>query len=371
MNITKKRNVIFQRGRFVLISFFLLTFNLIVHAQAKTPVEINNEKLCIAALVVLLLIIIYLLIKGKKATVIKIREAENSLNKKIVELENSHLKLKEAYNKLKEEEKNNLSKISEFKHKIVELERVNIELLHRKAELEEKKAALEILQKKKDEMFAIAIHDIKNPINAIRGYIELIKSYDLTAQEQQEIMDSLTSSADKIIRLSHEMTEVINTGDFIPEEDREEFSVKHIIDNVCKVNSAYVKKKSIKLINHVQDNLPKLVWDPDKFEEVVDNLVNNAIKYGPPGTTVDIFAHTENNMLIVEVKDDGVGLSKEDIAKAFTRGGILTPKPMNDEPQSGLGLWLVKLIVEDRGGKVWVDSELGKGSTFAFGIPMR
>ncbi len=369
MEIKASANIFLKNKFFYL--FFILILNTITSAQPNKVVQAQtgNEALYIASLVILLLIIVYLLAREKKQT--NLKSEDQSLEDKFTELNEAYSELKKAFESLKEKDKKNLRKIKEFKHKIVELERVNVELLRKKTELEEKKAALEILQKKKDEMFAIAIHDIKNPINAIRGYIELIKSYDLTAKEQQEIMDSLASSADKIIKLSREMTDVINKGDFIPGEDRQEFSVKHIIDNICKVNSAYVKKKSIRLINHVQDNLPKIMWDPNKFEEVVDNLVNNAIKYGPPGTTVEIFARTENGRLIVEVKDDGVGLSKEDINKAFTRGGILTPKPTDNEPQSGLGLWLVKLIVEDRGGEVWIDSELGKGSTFAFSVPMK
>ncbi len=359
-----------DRTRNKFTAAFFLMLPLYAAAQShSTPNHNGNEGLYIIIIALLLFIIIYLVFRDKANNPSQKKEDE-TLQKKFDELETAYVKLREEYDKLSKEEKQNLLKLSEFKHKISELEKVNVELLRKKNELEEKKIALEELQKRKDEIFAIAIHDIKNPINAIRGYIELIKSYDLTVQEQQEIMESLTSSADKIIQLSQEMSEIIEKKDFVPENNFSTFSIKPIIDKICKINSVYVKKKSITLINRVKENLPKIFWLPNKFEETVDNLVNNAIKYGPHGTTVEIDAYVKDDFLVVEVKDNGVGLSKEDIAKAFTKGGILTPKPTGEETQTGLGLWLVKLMVEDRGGKVWVNSEVGKGSTFAFSIPL-
>ncbi len=291
-------------------------------------------------------------------------------DKKMKEVKEAYFALKKAFNELKEKNRLNLLKIEEFRKKIIELEEVNSLLLEKKRILSEQKLKLEKIQEQKDKLFAIAIHDIKNPINTIRGYVELIKSYDLTAKEQQEVLDSVMRSSDKLINIAQDMVEIIqaeeiHTSPYVPT------SIKEIIDDVCKLNSAYVKKKQVNLLNKTPMGLPLAEMDGSKIEEAVDNLVNNAIKYGPPGTTIEINTTSDDDSITVEVSDDGVGLSEEDARKAFTQGGILSSKPTSDETQTGMGLWIVKQIIDDHGGKVWVKSKLGKGSTFGFSIPLK
>ena len=295
---------------------------------------------------------------------------KETYDKKMKEVKEAYFALKKAFNELKEKNRLNLLKIEEFKKKITELEEINAILLEKKRILSEQKIKLEKIQEQKDKLFAIAIHDIKNPINTIRGYVELIKSYDLTAREQQEVMDSMMRSSDKLVNIAQDMIEIIQAEE-ITSSPYNPASIKKIIDDVCKLNSAYVKKKQVNLINKTPVGLPLVEVDQAKIEEAIDNLVNNAIKYGPPGTTIEINAFAEDNEIKVEVSDDGVGLSEEDAQKAFTRGGILSTKPTSDESQTGMGLWIVRQIIEDHNGKVWVKSKLGEGSTFGFSIPLK
>jgi len=291
-------------------------------------------------------------------------------DKKMKEVKEAYFALKKAYNELKEKNRLNLLKIEEFRKKIIELEEVNAILLEKKRVLAEQKLKLEKIQEQKDKLFAIAIHDIKNPINTIRGYVELIKSYDLTAREQQEVLDSVMRSSDKLINIAQDMVEIIQAEE-IKTSPYSPTSIKKIIDDVCKLNSAYVKKKQVNLINKTPMGLPLVEVDESKIEEAIDNLVNNAIKYGPPGTKIEVKAEADENSVTVEITDDGVGLSEEDTQKAFTRGGILSTQPTSNENQTGMGLWIVKQIIDDHNGKVWVKSKLGEGSTFAFSIPLK
>ena len=150
----------------------------------------------------------------------------------------------------------------------------------------------------------------------------------------------------------------------------ESASIKKVIDKVCNQNMSYAKAKKVTLLNKSSNELPNVKMDDVKIEDVIDNLVNNAIKYGPENTIVEVRASVKNNMLTVEVKDNGVGLSENDMKRAFQKGAVLSAKPTGIEQSSGLGLWLVKKTIDEHNGKVWVESKLSIGSTFAFELPI-
>jgi len=261
-------------------------------------------------------------------------------------------------------------KIKTLNDKIALLEKANLELIKRKEELTVQKEKLEELQKQKEEFFAIAIHDIKNPAAAIKGYLDLLNSYDLTVQEQQEIIQGMIASSEQIFRLTKEITEIVAQEQTSSLIHKELISIKDIIDSVITQNTAYAESKKIKLINKSSTDIPKVHADPDKIEEVIDNLVNNAIKYGPQGTLVYVSTFFTASKLTVEVNDDGVGLSEEDQNRIFEKGATLSPRPTGNESSSGLGLWIVKKIIEEHGGSVSVKSKVGVGSKFSFDLPI-
>ncbi|NOX18063.1 MAG: HAMP domain-containing histidine kinase [Chlorobi bacterium] len=261
-------------------------------------------------------------------------------------------------------------KIKSLTDKIALVEKANLELAKKKEELIIQNEKLEELQRQKEEFFAIAIHDIKNPAAAIKGYLDLLNSYDLTVQEQQEIIQGMIASSEQIFRLTREITEIVaqdQTGSLI---QKELITVKDIIDSVVTQNLAYAQSKKIKLINKSSPDLPKVYADRDKIEDVIDNLVNNAIKYGPPGTLVYVSTFFTASKLTVEVNDDGVGLNEEDKKRIFEKGAKLSPRPTGNESSSGLGLWIVKKIIEEHGGTVFVQSKSGVGSKFGFQLPI-
>lgn len=324
----------------------------------------------------LLAIIIIVMLIGKKSTATqndKTAITDNHIKptgNNGAEVLRAYEKLKIKYKELEDENSFQRSQIRELKDRITELEHANLKLLEKKEKLVESKQQLEELQAQKEELFAIAIHDIKNPASAIKSYLELITSYDLNAVEQSEIMESMIRSSEQIVELAHEMTSVIAQTKPEPLINLELGSLKKIIDSVCTQNKGYALKKQINLLNKSSIDLPETKLDPAKIEEVMDNLVNNALKYSPANSTVVINTFFTKEKITVEVTDTGVGLSEDDIKKAFQKGGKLTPKPTGNETSSGLGLWIVKKIIEEHGGRVWVKSKTGKGSTFGFELPI-
>lgn len=352
----------------LLIPSFLSAGNSSLKTNSSQTNSFQNPIIIIliALVIVQFIIIVFLLVKRKDKRILSNKELDDELRN----LAHAYLTLKRSYKKLKELNENNQSKIKDFKRSISELETVNIKLLEKKQKLEESKMQLEELQKKKERLFAIAVHDIKNPIAAIKGYIELIKSYDLNAQEQQEIIESLVETSNKVISLAQEMSEAIANDEPEKKIVMEKSSLKEIIDSVCLMNSAYARKKNIKIINKSSSSMPDIEINKSKIEEAIENLINNAIKYGPSGTEVHVVTFFNNEFVTVEIIDNGVGLSEEDQVKVFTKGAVLSSKPTGNETRSGLGLWIVKQIIEEHKGKVWVKSKLGSGSTFAFELPI-
>ncbi|MBX3007818.1 MAG: hypothetical protein KF816_07300 [Melioribacteraceae bacterium] len=294
---------------------------------------------------------------------------QNEINLIKEELHKIKLELEQS----KEENEILRKNIKDLDSSIQNLENTNIQLVEQKERLTESKHKLELLQIQKEELFAMAIHDIKNPASAIRGYIELLNSYDLNAQEQQDIMVSLVASSEEVIKLSQDMCTLIAKAMPEPKLKFSASSIKSVIDSVCAQNATYAKAKTVKLINNTQNNLPAVNMDTEKISEALDNFINNAIKYAPPETKVEVRSSIKDESkkyVVVEVEDNGVGLSEDDIKKSFQKGVILSSKPTGFEQSSGLGLWIVKRIIEEHDGRVWVKSQLGKGSIFAFELPI-
>ncbi len=251
-----------------------------------------------------------------------------------------------------------------------ELQKTNRDLAKQKERLLDHKKQLEELQVQKDELFSMVVHDIKNPAGLIRGLVELLRSYDLTAQEQQEIMEDLMATSSRILSLAQEVSRIVTLESGVMRLDFMSYPVGRIVEDVCRRNQAAAVKKSIEIQRDTVAVLPDIEVDVNKVEEVMDNLVSNAIKFSDNGSSIKVKAGKVGGKVIVEVIDNGPGLTEEDIKRAFGRGARLSAKPTGGESSSGLGLWIVKKIVEAHHGRVWVKSSVLKGSTFAFELPL-
>ena len=299
-----------------------------------------------------------------------IRRKNEQLNLKINELTEYINHLKKEFKKLDIHNKFLNEQVHDLKTYVSDLETANAQLVEQKEKLAESKHKLEALQEKKEKLFAIAVHDIKNPASAIKGYVELLEGYDLNANEQQEIMQFLIDTSGRIVELAQQMSIVIAKEEPEQELNFQKASIKSIIDKVCNLNFAYAKKKNIKIVNNSSAHSPEIIFDPEKIFEVVDNLISNAIKYSKSETVVQVRSYFNDKKVFVEVIDSGIGIAPEDMSKIFIKGAKLSSKPTGGEESSGLGLWIVKNIIDDHKGKIWVTSKQGIGSTFTFELPI-
>lgn len=351
--------------------------------EEKNPFNFFSNSIVIITLSGLLIILIVssMIIKiNRKELKKKQKTNENKLNKingvtKMAEKNNNSVsaedykKLALENEKLKQELNSLREQIDALSSRADELNKQNKELKENLDKISKSKSELEELQKQKDDLFAIIIHDIKNPAALIKSLVELLRSYDLTATEQQEVMEDIFVTTKKIVSLSQEVTKVLALESNTLKLNKEPINIKYVVDEVIKRNMIAANNKSISMKSEVPDNLPEIEIDAQKIEEVVENLISNAIKFSNEGGKVRVLAKANSRELTVEVSDNGLGLSEEDVNNAFQRGARLSARPTAGEHSSGFGLWIVNKMIEAHNGKVWVKSAIGRGSTFAFSIP--
>jgi signal transduction histidine kinase len=272
--------------------------------------------------------------------------------------------------RLKAELNNLRGQISALEARSRHLQQENKTLREQVERLSAKQQELEQLQEQKDALFAMVVHDIKNPALIIRSLVELLRSYDLSAQEQQEIINDIVETTTRIVELSQEISRILALEAKLLQLDIQPVDVAELIRSVCHQNKPMADRKSIAILQEIEPGLPLVPADPQRLEEVLDNLLSNAIKYSQPGATVIVRAYLKDERLHLEVEDNGLGMSEEDVRNAFQRGARLGNQPTGGEPSSGLGLWIVKRLVEAHHGRVRIRSALGKGTTVYVELPL-
>lgn len=262
--------------------------------------------------------------------------------------------------------------IERLKYKIQHLTKSNQELLNEKFNLEKQLKQMEDLQKRKDDTFAMFIHDVKNPAAAIKAFAELLNDYQLSFNEQKEAFNSLVAASDKIINYSTDISKAIIYESASYKLELQKANIEAILRNCCSNNFAKALKKNQTIQINIQPDLPMISVDVDKIEEAFDNLIDNAIKYTKDSKTITVSAaRYDTHKLQVEIADQGVGMSYIDIQKAFQKGVKLSAKPTGNESSTGLGLWIVKKIIDDHKGLIKIESELGKGTKFTITFPIK
>lgn len=322
---------------------------------------------------IILVITLFVLLAGVIYVLIR-KNTFSSASKKYINRELKRLRLNEL--KKENEELNNEIKFLEEKnkrlrYKIEQMKKVINSLEEQKRQLEKSEKRLLKLREKKDETLAMVAHDLKNPASTIKNFVELLESYDLSAQEQQDVLTGLIETSSRLVRLADEFSHVLTEEYVQLDLKKEKSNIKEIVESIVKVNRVKASKKNIEIRLYQPEEIIETEVDADKIKEVVDNFVGNAVKFCPEKSKIEIVTQLEKNSLTIEVKDNGFGLTEDEIKHAFEKGTKLSNKPTGDETSSGLGLWIAKKIVEEHNGRVWVKSKKGLGATFSFTIPIK
>ncbi len=232
-------------------------------------------------------------------------------------------------------------------------------------------ANLQKLNETKDKFISIVSHDLRTPFSSVLGFTDLIlNEEDLTPEEIRQYIQYIQESAKNMLHLVNSLLDWtrIQTGriNFEPAPVFLKVLAQKVLDGMA----GFAIQKGIKLANRVPDDI-SLMIDSNLIIQAINNLFSNSLKFTPEGGEISISAVQSNQprFIQVTVADTGKGIKPEDISKIFSIESKFTTEGTAGEKGTGLGLTLVKEIVEKHGGKIWVDSQLGEGAKFQFTLP--
>ncbi|MEW6493995.1 MAG: response regulator, partial [Cyanobacteriota bacterium] len=265
---------------------------------------------------------------------------------------------------------------------------------HLQSEIAERKRAEEALHKAKEsaeiangaksDFLSVVSHELRTPLTSVLGFAKIIKKrletvvfpevktedkkVQKTVKQVENNLGIIVSEGERLTNLINEVLDLAKLEAGKIEWKLEHVSITEILEQATAATSALFLTKPLKLIQDIEDELPRIVADKDRLIQVIINLISNAVKFTAEGSII-CRAKKSNKEVIVSIIDSGIGIAVADREQVFEKfkqvGDTLTDKPQG----TGLGLSICKQIVEYHGGRIWVESELGKGSNFSFTLP--
>ena len=270
-------------------------------------------------------------------------------------------------NKPKELDELQIKALKALSNQLIKLLELRISLI----ELRKSEEKLKELNATKDRLFSIIGHDLRGPISSFKLIIDMmIDDCDLSDSVTlmgilQGIQKSAGSTYDLLENLLAWARSQQNEIVFSPEK----IALDEVVSKTIDLLSNICKDKEIVINNYVTESTT-VYADKNMLMTVLRNLISNAIKFTPKGKQIQVFANRTQNEHLITVKDNGTGIKPENLGKLFKITEHLTTYGTNGEKGSGLGLLLCKDLIGKHNGNIWVESELGKGSTFIFTLPI-
>jgi ligand-binding sensor domain-containing protein/signal transduction histidine kinase len=224
----------------------------------------------------------------------------------------------------------------------------------------------------KDKLFSIISHDLRSPFNTLKGFIELIKlKYDgYSDHEIKEMIGIISDSADNVYNLLDNLLNWSRSQRGKLKLHPQMTDLVALINNKIELLNLQALNKNIRIEFGSKSEAILLELDPDLMNVVIQNLLTNAIKFTPTGGKIEVNCKIDNTHLIAFVRDNGIGISKEDAEKLFNPNIHFSTSGTENEKGIGLGMIICKDFMDIHHGKIWVESELGKGSTFFIKLPL-
>ena len=239
-------------------------------------------------------------------------------------------------------------------------------------ELERKSAELEVASRHKSEFLASMSHELRTPLNAVIGFSEVLldRMFGEINERQEEYLRDIWNSGKHLLQLLSEILDLSKVEAGRMELDSDNFSVDEAINYAASMVRERAERRGLRLVVDVDDGIGVIEADELRFKQIVLNLLSNAVKFTPEGGVVTVAATSTDGDVVVTVTDTGVGVAPEDrerIFESFQQGR----RGASTQEGTGLGLTLCRRIVGLMGGHMWLDSEVGVGSTFGFTVPGR
>ena len=223
---------------------------------------------------------------------------------------------------------------------------------------------------RRSQQAAIVAHDLRNSIGSIASSVELLLVESAAiAPDQLQLMSIIERASRSSLALVSDLLDLtlIEAGRL--ELKKKPVDLAALIRKNVETNELLARRKNIALEAEIAADLPLVNADPTRVEQVLTNFISNAIKYSQPGTSVSVRAAEQDGEVLVEIRDQGQGIPAEELGKLFQLYQKTSVRPTGGEQSTGLGLAIARQIVEAHGGKVGVESEVGRGSTFHLTLP--
>lgn len=253
-----------------------------------------------------------------------------------------------------------------------ELSRLNNELVNLQRELAKRNAELERLDELKNRFLGTAAHEIRNPLAIIWSYSDFLmhEISDLLSEEHLEFLSIIQYSSDFMLHMVDDLLDVSAIESGRLNLALQATDLVALVQHNVALNRVLAEKKQIHLTFQADGALPPLHLDPAKIEQVLNNLISNAVKFSYPASSVEIHVSRDQDRALISVRDKGQGIPAGELDNLFKWFGKTSVKGTEGESSSGLGLAIAQKIVLGHQGTIWVESEAGKGSTFYVSLPI-
>jgi signal transduction histidine kinase len=238
-------------------------------------------------------------------------------------------------------------------------------------EIADKSRQLETANKHKSEFLANMSHELRTPLNAIIGFSEVLleRLFGELNEKQDDYLKDIHASGKHLLQLINDILDLSKVEAGRMELDLATFDVPAAIANAMTLIRERAQRHNIALALDADPQLGEIVADERKFKQILLNLLTNAVKFTPDGGQIKVAARRSADGLVVAVHDTGIGIAPEDQQAVFEEFRQVGRSYTNKQEGTGLGLTLTRKFVELHGGRIWLESEPGKGSTFTFTIP--
>lgn len=265
---------------------------------------------------------------------------------------------------------NTFSRIAGHLSVIVEKGRLTTELMNQKEAIEQRNEALSQLDAQKNAFLGMAAHDMRSPLSIIKTVIYYLSDSeeDISEEQHRTLIKEVENQTDHMLNLIDDLLDVTQIESGTLNLHLESVDVKDFLDKIVTRHEQLAAPKGTYIVLQPFEN-GTIICDSVRIGQVMDNLISNAVKYSPPGSTVWVSVDCVEEGWRIGVRDEGPGLSGDDRQHLFRYFQKLSARPTGGEKSTGLGLAISRRIVEAHGGQIGVDTELEQGATFWFVLP--
>jgi signal transduction histidine kinase len=232
--------------------------------------------------------------------------------------------------------------------------------------------AVQAANRAKSDFVSLVTHELRLPMTSIKGYADLLSSgmAGSLSDQQKQFLGVIRRNLDRMGTLISDLSDINRIESGRMQFENKDFDIRDVVEDVLASFQEAAEAKEQTVVIEIEDDLPPVHADPTRMAQVLSNLISNAHKYTPAGGVITIRADCNHEFAQLAVSDTGIGISKENQASLFTQFFRAEDRAVREQPGWGLGLSIVRKIVEAQNGAITFVSELNHGSTFTFTVPL-